>query len=77
MDQELRVEGRSGGINQWPVGERPRERLLELGAPALSDAELMAVVLGSGTGGASALDIARELLTRFGSLRRLGRQQRR
>ena len=71
MDQELRVEGRSGGINQWPVGERPRERLLELGAPALSDAELMAVVLGSGTGGASALDIARELLTRFGSLRRL------
>ncbi|HEX5160790.1 MAG TPA: DNA repair protein RadC [Steroidobacteraceae bacterium] len=71
MDQELRVEGRSGGINQWPAGERPRERLLELGAPALSDAELMAVVLGSGTAGASALDIARELLTRFGSLRRL------
>ena len=31
MDQELRVEGRSGGINQWPAGERPRERLLELG----------------------------------------------
>jgi len=65
------AEGRTGGINQWPVGERPRERLLELGAQALSDAELLAVVLGSGTGGASALDIARQLLMQFGSLRRL------
>jgi len=65
------AEGRTGGINQWPVGERPRERLLELGAQALSDAELLAVVLGSGTGGASALDIARQLLLQFGSLRRL------
>jgi DNA repair protein RadC len=71
MDQELMAEGRTGGINQWPVGERPRERLLELGAQALSDAELLAVVLGSGTGGASALDIARQLLLQFGSLRRL------
>jgi len=65
------TEGRTGGISQWPVGERPRERLLELGAQALSDAELLAVVLGSGTGGASALDIARQLLLQFGSLRRL------
>ena len=65
------AEGRTGGINQWPVGERPRERLLDLGAQALSDAELLAVVLGSGTGGASALDIARQLLLQFGSLRRL------
>jgi len=65
------AEGRTGGINQWPVGERPRERLLDLGAQALSDAELLAVVLGSGTGGASALDIARQLLMQFGSLRRL------
>jgi len=71
MDQELMAEGRTGGINQWPVGERPRERLLDLGAQALSDAELLAVVLGSGTGGASALDIARQLLMQFGSLRRL------
>src|SRR6188768_3065489 len=71
MDQELMAEGRTGGINRWPVGERPRERLLELGAQALSDAELLAVVLGSGTGGASALDIARQLLMQFGSLRRL------
>ena len=65
------AEGRTGGINQWPVGERPRERLLDLGAQALSDAELLAVVLGSGTGGASALEIARQLLMQFGSLRRL------
>ena len=65
------AEGRTGGINQWPVGERPRERLLDLGAQALSNAELLAVVLGSGTGGASALEIARQLLMQFGSLRRL------
>jgi len=72
MDQELIGEARPGGINTWPRGERPRERLLERGAQALSDAELLAVVLGTGTGGANALDIARELLRNFdGSLRRL------
>jgi DNA repair protein RadC len=59
-------------INAWPRGERPRERLLERGAQALSDAELLAVVLGTGSGGANALDLARQLLQCFdGSLRRL------
>lgn len=71
MDQELIDEARPG-INHWPRGERPRERLLERGAQALSDAELLAVVFGTGTGGANALDIARQLLQQFsGSLRRL------
>jgi len=72
VDQQVTDEGRSGSIREWPRGERPRERLLERGAPALSDAELLAVVLGTGTGGANALDIARQLLQQFsGSLRRL------
>jgi len=65
-------EGRPGSIRTWPRGERPRERLLELGAQALSDAELLAVVLGTGFGGTNALDRARQLLQNFsGSLRRL------
>jgi DNA repair protein RadC len=59
------------GIKHWPRGERPRERLIERGAQALSDAELLAVVLGSGTSGLSSLELARDLLGEFGSLRRL------
>lgn len=71
MDQQVKGDT-PGGIAGWPRGERPRERLIELGAPALSDAELLAVVLGTGSAGASALDIARQLLVQFGgSLRRL------
>jgi len=58
-------------INHWPVAERPREKLLARGARALSDAELLAVLLGSGCRGRSALDLARELLTCFGGLREL------
>lgn len=55
-------------IKDWPEGERPRERLLALGAPALSDAELIAVILGTGTAGRSALDLGREAIARFGGL---------
>lgn len=56
-------------INTWPPGERPREKLIESGPGALSDAELLAVLLRSGAPGISAVDLARELLVRFGSLR--------
>lgn len=58
-------------ITDWPAAERPRERLLERGAGALSDAELLAIFLRTGRRGCSAVDLARELLTRFGSLRAL------
>jgi len=58
-------------IRDWPRGERPREKLLEKGAGALSDAELLAILLRTGTSGRSALDIAREALQSFGSLRQL------
>jgi DNA repair protein RadC len=55
-------------INDWPAGERPREKLLRLGASKLSDAELLAVIVRSGGKGRSALDIARGLLLKFGGL---------
>ena len=55
-------------ITDWLAEERPRERLLAKGAESLSDAELIAIFLRTGVKGRSALDIARELLVRFGSV---------
>jgi DNA repair protein RadC len=55
-------------MHQWPNGERPRERLLARGAAALSDAELVALLLRTGIGGSSAIDIARDLIARFGGV---------
>ncbi|MES2490566.1 MAG: DNA repair protein RadC [Pseudomonadota bacterium] len=58
-------------ITDWPEDERPREKLLMRGAAALSDAELLAIFLRTGVPGKSAVDMARDLLSRFGSLRAL------
>ncbi len=58
-------------IKQWPEMERPREKLLHKGADVLSDAELLAIFLRSGIKGKTAIDIARDLLIKFGSLQRL------
>ena len=58
-------------ITDWPEHERPRERLLRAGAAALTDAELLAIFLRVGVRGKSAVDLARALLQRFGSLNRL------
>jgi DNA repair protein RadC len=55
-------------IRDWPEGERPREKLLTRGSAALSDAELLAVLLGSGARGKDALAMGRELLSDAGSL---------
>jgi len=62
-------------IKDWPEADRPREKLLFSGAPALSDTELLALILRSGhaTAGLSALDLARSLLRRFASLHALTR----
>jgi len=57
-------------IRDWPRDERPREKLLEKGAAALSDAELLAILLRTGTRGSSALDLARDVLKRFRGLRK-------
>jgi DNA repair protein RadC len=58
-------------IAEWPEDERPRERLLKHGASALSEAELLAIFLRTGIAGASAVELGRQLLARFGNLQRL------
>ncbi|MCP5151374.1 MAG: DNA repair protein RadC [Ectothiorhodospiraceae bacterium] len=58
-------------LRTWPSTERPREKLLARGAEALSEAELLAILLGTGTRGATAVDLARGLLVEFGGLRGL------
>lgn len=63
-------------INKWPKQERPREKLLDAGVKTLSDAELIAVLIGSGTKGRSAVAVARELLGAFGSIRAVSEAQR-
>jgi DNA repair protein RadC len=58
-------------ITDWPAPERPREKLLQRGASALSDAELLAIFLRTGVAGKTAVDLARELLQEYGGLRQL------
>ena len=58
-------------ITSWPAAERPREKLIQKGPQALSDAELLAIFLRTGLPGITALDLARNLLGQFGSLRAL------
>lgn len=55
-------------IDRWPPRQRPREKLLERGPLALSDSELLAVLLSSGPRGQSAVDLGQALLARFGSI---------
>lgn len=57
------------GIASWPQSERPRERLLSKGATALTDAELVAILIRVGFKGTNAVEMARQLLRQFGSLR--------
>lgn len=58
-------------IKDWPAAERPREKLLVQGASSLTDAELLAIFLRTGVAGKSAVDLARQLLSEFGTLRAL------
>lgn len=58
-------------IRDWPESERPREKLLNKGAGSLSDAELLAIFLRTGIAGKTAVDLARDLISRHGSLRGL------
>ncbi len=58
-------------ITDWPISERPREKMLQLGAQTLSDAELLAIFLRTGIAGTDAVGLARQLLQHFGSLRAL------
>src|SRR4030042_6716289 len=59
----------SKGIVSWPMDERPRERLLSRGPHALTDAELVAILVRVGFHGTNAVELGRLLLKQFGSLR--------
>lgn len=58
-------------IKDWPEEERPRERLLKHGAAALSDAHLLAIILRTGSGRKSAIDLAIEMLDSFKNLKKI------
>jgi len=55
-------------IREWPESDRPREKLLRHGPEGLGDAELVAILLGSGTRNLTAVDVAQQLLGKYGSL---------
>ncbi len=63
---------RGSSVKEWPSGERPREKLIGQGPSALTEAELLALLLRTGTGNSTALDLAREVLSSGRSLRGLG-----
>src|SRR5262249_53186303 len=65
------IVARTLPIRAWPKSERPREKLVDRGAHALSDAELLAVLLRSGTRGRNAIELAQAHIVAFGSLREL------
>lgn len=58
-------------IASWPISERPREKLFQHGTQALSDAEILSILFRTGSRGKTALDLARELLQEYGSLKKL------
>jgi DNA repair protein RadC len=59
------------GIRSWPEEDRPREKLLKKGPRALSNSELLAILLRTGTNGSSAIDIARKVMKKFGTFRNM------
>lgn len=61
----------SAGIKGWPQDDRPREKLLSRGAGALSNSELLAILLRVGVKGVSAIDLARQVIDKFGTFRNM------
>lgn len=59
------------GIKTWPADDRPREKLLKKGARALTNSELLAILLRTGTKGSSAIDLARKVMKKFGTFRNM------
>lgn len=64
-------ERKATGIKTWPEDDRPREKLLKKGSGALSNSELLAILLRTGTNGMSAIDLARKILKKFSSFRNM------
>jgi len=67
----MKNKKKPSGINSWPEDDRPREKLLKKGAGALSNSELLAILLRTGTQGVSAIDLARKILKKFGTFRNM------
>ena len=61
----------NNGIKSWPADDRPREKLLKKGAGALSHSELLAILLRTGVAGVSAIDLARQIIEKFGTFRNM------
>jgi DNA repair protein RadC len=71
--QEEAVPDKSNptGIKSWPKDDRPREKLLRKGSGALSNSELLAILLRTGVEGTSAIDLARRIVEKFGTFRNM------
>ena len=67
----MEANNKNIGIRDFPLDERPRERLEQLGESALTNAELLAILLRVGVEGANVIDLAWQLLNPFGGLRGL------
>ena len=65
------MAGKTAGIKSWPQDDRPREKLLKKGAGALSNSELLAILLRTGVKGVSVIDLARKMLAKFGTFRNM------
>jgi DNA repair protein RadC len=64
-------KNKSKGIKSWPQDDRPREKLLKRGAGALSNSELLAILLRTGVKGVSAIDLARQIIDKYGTFRNM------
>jgi DNA repair protein RadC len=64
-------KSKMAGIKSWPEDDRPREKLLKKGAGALSSSELLAILLRTGVKGNSAIDLARQIIDKFGTFRNM------
>lgn len=71
MDKNRKKEYQHRRITDWPENERPREKLLNKGSDALSSAELIAILLGTGTGKTTAVDLGKALINKFGSIEQM------
>jgi len=64
-------KSKAAGIRNWPTDDQPREKLLKKGAGALTNSELLAILLRTGIKGTSALDLARRIIEKFGTFRNM------
>lgn len=64
-------KNKSKGIKSWPQDDRPREKLLKRGAGTLSNSELLAILLRTGVKGVSAIDLARQIIDKYGTFRNM------